>query len=409
MRCLTVVALLLAALPAVAQEKSVKPGINDPFKNPDVEKYKNTFEGESREVFVQREKLVTACGIKPGMVVADVGAGTGLHTRLFAKEVGDDGQVYAVDISPKFLEHIQKTCREAKLKNVTPVLCNEDAVDLPKASVDVAFICDTYHHFEFPQRTLVSLHRAIKPGGKLVVVDFKRIEGKSSEWTLNHVRAGQEVVEKEIAAAGFKKAEEVKDVLKDNYIVIFTREKDTPKKDEPKKDEPKKDTPKKDEPKQVEKKPAAVSPVVPGYGAVVEIPNAVELPQKDSKVVFDVTAMKDGTKPPAGLERVATLLNLAEVFGPSVNTKVVVVLHGDATAVALDDAAYKAANGQPNPASDLLGKLTKAGVEVEVCGQSLARKGLAASGVRKDVQVAASAVSAVINWQARGYAYIPAH
>lgn len=394
MRRLFVVALLLAVSPGFAQEKSVKPGINDPFKNPDVEKYKGTFEGESREVYVHREKLVAACGLKAGMVVADVGAGTGLHTRLFAKAVGDDGQVYAVDISAKFLEHVQMTSREAKLKNVTPVLCNEDAVDLPKGSVDVAFVCDTYHHFEFPERTLASLRRAIKPGGKLVVVDFKRIEGVSSAWTLNHVRAGQELVEKEIAAAGFKKTDEVKDLLKDNYLVVFTREKDEPKKDEPKKDE---------------KKPAAVSPVVPGYGAVVEIPNAVELPQRDGKVVFDVTAVKDAAKPPAGLERVATLLNLAGEFGPSVNTKVVVVLHGDATAVALDDAAYKSATGQPHPAADLLAKLTKAGVEVQVCGQSLARKGLDPRGVRKDVQVAASAVSAVINWQARGYAYVPAH
>ena len=398
MRRLFAVALLLAAPPAFAQEKSVKPGINDPFKNPDVEKYKGTFEGESREVYAHRDKLVAACGVKAGMVVADVGAGTGLHTRLFAKAVGDDGQVYAVDISAKFLEHVQKTSREARLRNVTPVLCNEDAVDLPKGSVDVAFVCDTYHHFEFPHRTLASLHRAIKPGGKLVIVDFKRIEGVSSAWTLNHVRAGQEVVEKEVAAAGFKKADEVKDLLKDNYLVVFTRSMDEPKKDAPKA-----------EPKKEEKKPAAVSPVVPGYGAVVEIPNAVELPQKDGKVVFDVTAVKDAAKPPAGLERVATLLNLAGAFGPSVNTKVVVVLHGDATAVALDDDAYKAVTGQPHPASDLLAKLTKAGVEVQVCGQSLARKGLDARGVRKDVQIAASAVSAVINWQARGYAYITAH
>lgn len=213
---LFVFALLLAALPGFTQEKSVKPGINDSFKNPDVEKYKGTFEGESREVYMHREKIVAACGVKPGMVVADIGAGTGLNTRLFAKAVGDDGQVYAVDIAAKFLEHIRKTSREAKLRNVTPVLCNEDAVDLPKGSVDVAFVCDTYHHFEYPHRTLASLHRAIKPGGKLVAVDFQRIEGTSSAWTLNHVRAGQEVVEKEIATAGFKKTDEVKGLLKDN-------------------------------------------------------------------------------------------------------------------------------------------------------------------------------------------------
>jgi predicted methyltransferase len=89
MRRLLVLAVLLVGPPAFAQEKSVKPGINDPFRNPDVEKYKGTFEGECREVYVHREKIVAACGVKPGMVVADVGAGTGLHTRLFAKAVGD--------------------------------------------------------------------------------------------------------------------------------------------------------------------------------------------------------------------------------------------------------------------------------------------------------------------------------
>lgn len=219
---------LVVALSASAQEKSVKPGINDQFKNPDVERFQNTFEGESREVFANREKIVAACGIKSGMVVADIGTGTGLHTRLFAKAVGEDGQVFAVDIAAKFLEHVQKTSREAGLKNVTPVLCNFDAVDLPPKSVDVAFICDTYHHFEFPYRTMASLRRAIKPGGKLVIVDFERIPGVSSEWTLNHVRAGQEVVEKEITEAGFRKTDEIKDLLKDNYMVIFTRTKDEP-------------------------------------------------------------------------------------------------------------------------------------------------------------------------------------
>jgi ubiquinone/menaquinone biosynthesis C-methylase UbiE len=157
------------------------------------------------------------------MVVADVGAGTGLFTRLLAKAVGPDGQVYAVDIAPKFLEHIQKTSRDAGLKNVTPVLCSQDSVDLPSASADLVFVCDTYHHFEFPQRTLASIHRALKPDGRLVVVDFIRIPGVSSDWVLGHVRAGQEVVEKEIAAAGFEKVDESKDLMKENYLVTFRK------------------------------------------------------------------------------------------------------------------------------------------------------------------------------------------
>jgi predicted methyltransferase len=223
-RAATFTALLtLVVLVARGQEKSVKPGVNDAFKDPDPGKFVGQFEVESREVYTARDKVVAACDLKPGMVVADVGAGTGLYTRLFAKAVGQDGQVYAVDIAPKFLEHIQKSSREAGLRNVTPVLCNPDSADLPPNSVDLVFVCDTYHHFEFPERTLASLHRALKPGGRLIVVDFIRIPGQSREWVLNHVRAGQEVVEKEIAAAGFRKAAEVKEVLKENYLVVFEK------------------------------------------------------------------------------------------------------------------------------------------------------------------------------------------
>jgi ubiquinone/menaquinone biosynthesis C-methylase UbiE len=217
------VLFVFTALAVAAQEKSVRPGINDPFKDPDVKEFQGKFEVESREVYTQRERIVAACKLKAGMVAADVGAGTGLFTRLMAKEVGRDGQVYAVDIAPKFLEHVQKTSRDAGLKNVTPVLCSPDSVDLPPNAVDVAFVCDTYHHFEFPERTLLSLHRAVKPGGRVVVIDFHRIQGKSSDWTLKHVRAGQEVFEKEIVSAGFEKTDEVKDLLKDNYFVVFTK------------------------------------------------------------------------------------------------------------------------------------------------------------------------------------------
>lgn len=214
------VMLLLPCL--TAQEKSVRPGINDPFKDPDLPKYLGTFEGESREIFTHRQEIVAACRLKPGMRVADLGAGTGLFTRLFAPLVGPEGKIYAVDIAQKFLDHIDKTCKDAGIKNVTTVLCRQDSVELPAESVDFAFICDTYHHFEFPQRTLASLHRALKPEGQLVVIDFHRIPGVSREWTLNHVRAGQDVFVKEIEEAGFKRIDEAK-FLKENYLVRFQR------------------------------------------------------------------------------------------------------------------------------------------------------------------------------------------
>src|SRR5262249_19900801 len=83
---------------APAQEKSVRPGINKPFENPDVPGFVKTFETESREIYAKRNEIVTTCKLKPGMVVADIGAGTGLFTRLFAPLVGSTGKVYAVDI-----------------------------------------------------------------------------------------------------------------------------------------------------------------------------------------------------------------------------------------------------------------------------------------------------------------------
>jgi tRNA A58 N-methylase Trm61 len=153
-------------LPTTAQEKSVRPGINKPFENPDLKEYVQKFEGESREIAAHAGDIVAACKLKPGMVVADVGAGTGLFTRKFAAAVGEKGKVFAVDIAPAFLRHIEKTCQEGKVKNVEAIQCDQFSTKLPKNSVDLVFICDTYHHFEFPQRTLQSIHDALRPVGR---------------------------------------------------------------------------------------------------------------------------------------------------------------------------------------------------------------------------------------------------
>jgi ubiquinone/menaquinone biosynthesis C-methylase UbiE len=208
---------------AHAQEKSVNPGINDPFANPDVKSFQEKFEVESREVFTRRGEILAACQIAQGQTVADIGAGTGLFTRLFAKAVGDDGQVIAVDIAQNFLDHIIKTNRELDIRNVDVLRCTPESTELPAESVDVAFICDTYHHFEYPNKTMQSLFRAMKPGGRVIVIDFKRIEGDSTDWVMKHVRAGQEVFESEILECGFVKMREESELLRENYFVIFQK------------------------------------------------------------------------------------------------------------------------------------------------------------------------------------------
>ncbi len=215
---------LLTAL-AFGQDASVKPGINDKFLDPklNVEEWTKKFETESREIFHQREKIVAAVGLKPGMAMADIGAGTGLFTLHFAQAVGADGKVFAVEIAKNFLEHIKARASKASASNVQTILCTERSVELPEASIDLAFICDVYHHFEFPSASLATLHKALKPGGTLVLIDFKRIPGETSDFIMGHVRAGQEVFEAEVLAAGFEKVDEVKDLLKENYFVKFRR------------------------------------------------------------------------------------------------------------------------------------------------------------------------------------------
>ncbi|MBX3440531.1 MAG: methyltransferase domain-containing protein [Planctomycetaceae bacterium] len=218
-----IILLVSAVSAAMAQDKSVNPGINKTFENPEVGEFVERFETEGRDAFDHRHEIVAACQLQPGMTVADIGAGTGLFTRLFAKSVGPEGRVYAVDIAENFVKHIEQTAQAEDLKNITGVVCGPDAVNLPDGSIDVAFICDTYHHFEFPGKTMRSLHRALKPGGQVVLVDFHRIEGVSRDWILSHVRAGQEVFTGEIVECGFRQIEEHPDLLEESYLVRFEK------------------------------------------------------------------------------------------------------------------------------------------------------------------------------------------
>ncbi len=203
-----------------AQEKSVNPGINKSFQDPSVAKFEKRFEKEGREVYDKRQTIIKELGLRPGMTVADIGAGTGLFTRLLAPAVGKEGKVYAVDIAKSFVEHATKSAREQGWSNVEGLVCKADDALLPAASVDLVFICATYHHFEFPSKTMASILKALHPGGKLVVIDFERIEGKSREWLLKHVRADKALVTKEIKASGFDFEKEVP-MFKENYFLMF--------------------------------------------------------------------------------------------------------------------------------------------------------------------------------------------
>ncbi len=209
---------------ASGEEKSVKPGINDSWKSDQVEPLIERLETESREIWTQRELIAAVVGPPPGAAVADVGAGSGFMAELFARKVGPTGKIYAVDINPTMMERVAAEMKERGVANLETVVCGERSVDLPAASVDIVFVCDTYHHFEYPRSTLASIHDALRPNGQMVVVDFERIPGKSREWVLDHVRAGEEVFTREIVDAGFELVGR-HDVpaLTENYVLRFRK------------------------------------------------------------------------------------------------------------------------------------------------------------------------------------------
>lgn len=206
--------------------KSGKPGINSKFIDPalNVDEWIARFEVESREVYRARNEILKSMAIKPGTRVADIGAGTGFFTILMNKLVGENGWSYAVEISPKFTQHLTSLFAERNLKNTTTVFCNDRSVCLPPNSIDLAFICDVYHHFEFPMSTMKSIHAALSTGGRVILIDFERIPGKSREWLLNHVRAGKQTFIDEIQEAGFELiGERTIPGFKENYFLEFRK------------------------------------------------------------------------------------------------------------------------------------------------------------------------------------------
>lgn len=191
-----------------AQDQSVNPGINDSYVDPDPDSWALRLEAEDRAIYKFRHAIVASLALDSGTDVADVGAGTGFLTRLMARQVGD-GTVYAVDIAQTFLDHIATSAKAENLANIVEVLAAADDTNLKADSVDLVLICDTYHHFEYPQKTMASIHRALRSGGRLMIVDFERVVGVSPDFALSHVRAGKGTVTDEVKDSGFHFVREI--------------------------------------------------------------------------------------------------------------------------------------------------------------------------------------------------------
>ena len=171
-------------------------------------------ERQGRLERMQVERVVQTLQLAPGSVIADIGAGSGLFTRTLAKAVAP-GVVYAVDINPNLLAHIEKSAKEAGLANIKTVLATEGDLRLPEA-LDVVFICDVLHLIEGPERYLRQLRGYLRPGGRVAIISFIQ------NFPPAGLQFSADQLERWMKQAGFALAER-HDFITDQYLMIFER------------------------------------------------------------------------------------------------------------------------------------------------------------------------------------------
>jgi ubiquinone/menaquinone biosynthesis C-methylase UbiE len=173
-----------------------------------------------RDAEERPDSLVNALEIPAGATVAEIGSGTGYFTWRLAEKAGPGGKVFAVDIQQKMLDSTAETMKKHRLSNVALVLGGEDDPHLPSASLDLVFMANSYHEFSNPQAIITAVSRALKPDGRLVIVEFAEgrpfgPQDKTERMTINQIRA-------EIEPLGFE-LDRVMDLLPIQHGLIFTK------------------------------------------------------------------------------------------------------------------------------------------------------------------------------------------
>ncbi len=181
------------------------------------------FEGApwlEREREERTDLLVPQLQLAPGMTVADIGAGTGYFARRIAPVVCANGKVFAVDVQPQMARLLQALSKQPGMSTIEPVQGAPDDVKLPPASIDVAVIVDVYHELEYPYEVMQSLVRALKPGGRVVFVEYRAEDPKVPIQPLHKMSEAQ--IRREAAVHALQ-WERTVDVLPWQHIVVFRK------------------------------------------------------------------------------------------------------------------------------------------------------------------------------------------
>jgi arsenite methyltransferase len=142
----------------------------------DPKSYIGALEHPKRDAYQKPHEVLTALNLKSGEVIADIGAGSGYFTFRLAHHVGDKGKVYAVDVSPDMILHVNRRIRELKVINVVSILADPDDPLLKEGSVNRFFFSDSWHHIENQTKYLSLMKKMLKPGGEIIMIDFHKKE-----------------------------------------------------------------------------------------------------------------------------------------------------------------------------------------------------------------------------------------
>jgi ubiquinone/menaquinone biosynthesis C-methylase UbiE len=177
-------------------------------------------ERKEREMEENTSLLLKNLGVKPGMIIADIGAGSGYQSALLSKMVGS-GKVFAVDVEPEMIAYLNERIKQEKLSHIVPVLSTEQNVSLPENSIDMMLLVDVYHEFSYPYEMTLSMLAALKPGGKLVLVEFRSEDPTVPIKTIHKMSEAQAI--KEFKATGFAFDKNINN-LPWQYCMVFTKQ-----------------------------------------------------------------------------------------------------------------------------------------------------------------------------------------
>ncbi len=176
-------------------------------------------EDPARDAYQKPHEVVMSLGLKEGEVIADIGAGSGYFAFRLAHHVGESGRVYAVDINPDMILHMNRRIRDMNVKNVVTMLAAPDDPLLIDGSIDRFFVCETWHHIQNQPQYLALMKKMLKPGGQIIMIDFQKRDlpvGPPIE-----MKIAREDLIKQMQSGGFQ-LEKENTFLPYQYFLVFT-------------------------------------------------------------------------------------------------------------------------------------------------------------------------------------------